>query len=109
MNRWLNKRLKLIEEIDLRLYPLVLCHLDLCRRNIKLMPDGSICLLGWRHAGLFPRFFEAAAASCLNDKDATYMDNLVQAITEVTLLTDEEQECVKLLKRARAASLRYIL
>nr|KMM64155.1 hypothetical protein CPAG_00507 [Coccidioides posadasii RMSCC 3488] len=40
MNHWLNKRLQLInKEIDLRLYPLVLCHLDICRRNIKLMED----------------------------------------------------------------------
>lgn len=46
MNRWLNKRLKLIDEsIDLRPYPLVLCHLDLCRQNIKVMEDNSICLL----------------------------------------------------------------
>lgn len=54
MNRWLIKRPKLIDKsIDLRPYPLVLCLLHLCRRNIKPMEDKSICLLGWGHTG-FP-------------------------------------------------------
>lgn len=109
MNRWLNKRLQLIDEtIDLRPYPLVLCHLDLCRRNIKVMDDNTISLLDWGHAGFFPRFFEAAAVSCIND-DAGYGDRLREAIMKEARLTDGEEECVKLLLRARAASLRYIL
>ncbi|KAM5494315.1 hypothetical protein MaudMau93_000331, partial [Microsporum audouinii] len=108
MNRWLNKRLKLInKEIDLRPYPLVLCHLDLCRRNIKLMEDNSICLLDWGHAGFFPRFFEVAAVSCMND-NAAYGKSLYNAITKETKLAGDEQECVRLLLKARAASLRYI-
>ncbi|PGH07929.1 hypothetical protein AJ79_06137 [Helicocarpus griseus UAMH5409] len=91
MNRWLNKRLQLINKtIDLRPYPLVFCHLDLCRRNIKLMEDSS-----------------AAAAQCVND-DATYRKSLLQAIAKITRTTDTETECVDLLLRARAASLRYI-
>ena len=74
LNHWLNKRLNHInKEIEVRPYPLVLCHLDLSRRNIKLMRDCSkktnsnysICLLDWGHAGLFPRFFELAASSCI--------------------------------------------
>lgn len=108
MNRWLNKRLQLInKEIDLRPYPLVLCHLDLCRRNIKLMEDNSICLLDSGHAGFFPRFFEAAAVSCIND-NAAYGNSVHKAIMKEANLTEGEQECVKLLLRARA-SLRYIL
>src|SRR5699024_8760508 len=56
LNHWHNKRLKIInKEIDLHLYPFVLCHLDLTRRNIKLMEEYnkktnsnySICLLDW--------------------------------------------------------------
>lgn len=112
MNCWLNKRLKLIDKtIDLRPYPLVLCHLGLCRRNIKLMDDdnNTICLLDWGHAGFFPRFFEAAAASCMNDKNTTYTVSLREAMEETARLTVGEQECVNLLLKARAASLRYIL
>ncbi|PGH27218.1 hypothetical protein AJ80_01175 [Polytolypa hystricis UAMH7299] len=109
MNRWLNKRLQLNnKEIGLRLYPLVLCHLDLCRRNIKLMEDNSIFLLDWGHAGFFPRFFEAATISRINDNSA-YGNSLHKAIMKEATLTEGEQECVKLLLRARAASLRYIL
>ncbi|KAM5453809.1 hypothetical protein MaudCBS49596_002432 [Microsporum audouinii] len=92
MNRWLNKRLKLInKEIDLRPYPLVLCHLDLCRRNIKLMEDNSICLLDWGHAGFFPRFFEAAAVLCMNDNSG-YGENLYNAIIKNAKLAQDEQD-----------------
>lgn len=46
MNRWLNKRLRLIDKlIDLRPYPLALCHLGLCRRNVKITEDGTVALL----------------------------------------------------------------
>lgn len=48
------------------------------------------------------------AASCVND-DAAYGKSLVQVITKMNRLTSEEEECVNLLLRARAASLRYIL
>jgi Ser/Thr protein kinase RdoA (MazF antagonist) len=109
MNCWLNKRLKLVNKaVDLHPYPLVLCHLDLCRRNIKIMEDNAICLLDWGHAGFFPWFFETAALSCVHD-DTRYRNALLQALKSVKELKDAEQECVNLLLRARAASLRYIL
>lgn len=53
------------------------CHVDLCRRNIKLTESGLICLLDWCHAGFFPRFFEIAAVSCIND-DVAYAKSLLQ-------------------------------
>lgn len=91
LNYWLNKRLRYINKtIDLRPYPLVLCHLDLCRRNIKPMPDGSICILDWGHSGFFPRFYEAAAAACYTNDD-TYSTILLQVITRMMGLTDEEK------------------
>lgn len=109
LNHWINKRLKFTNDtIDLRSYPLVLCHLDFCRRNIKLMEDNSICLLDWGHAGFFPRFYEVAAVSCYND-ELPYIESLRQAIAKTMELSDREQECVKLLTRARALSLRYSL
>ena len=81
LNRWINKRLKIIKkEMDLRPYPFTLCHLDFSRRNIKLTSDHnkktnsnySICLLDWGFAGFYPRCFELASASCINDRDHAY-------------------------------------
>lgn len=111
MNTWLNKRLILRNEyIDLTPYPLVLCHMDLCRRNIILEEDNkSICLLDWGHAGLFPRFFEFAALSCMIDLGSSIKADLEQAVEDVLGLTEEENHMVKLLQIARAASLRWTL
>lgn len=60
LNTYVNKRLKLRNDsIDLTPHSLVLCHLDLCRRNIVLKDDGvSLCLVDWGSAGFSPRFFE---------------------------------------------------
>lgn len=108
MNCWLNKRLKLVNKaVNLHPYPLVLCHLDLCRRNIKIMEDNVIYLLDWGHAGFFPQLFETAALSCVND-DPRYRNDL-QALKKAKELRDADQECVNLLLKARAASLRHIL
>lgn len=111
MNTWLNKRLSLLNEsIDLKPYPLVLCHLDLCRRNMILREDNkSIYLVDWAHAGLYPRFFEVAAISCLNPHDPPYEDPLLEATNNSLKLTEEEKRLVKLMHVARAASLRYLL
>ncbi|EGE09350.1 Phosphotransferase enzyme family protein [Trichophyton equinum CBS 127.97] len=109
MNHWINTRIRLInKEIDLRPYPLVLCHLDLCRRNIKLMEDDSICLLDWGHSGFFPRFYEIAAVECSNDT-GDYSKSLYNAIAEEAKLTEDEQKCVWLILRARAGALRFVL
>ncbi|KFY61772.1 hypothetical protein V496_04898 [Pseudogymnoascus sp. VKM F-4515 (FW-2607)] len=110
MNRWLNRRLIIRDEsIDLTPHPLVLCHMDLCRRNMILGEDNqSICLVDWAHAGLFPRFFEVATLSFLNPFDAQYQKPLLQATEELLGLTEEEKRLVKLMKIARAASMRYL-
>ena len=49
LNSWLNRRLTLQDmSIDITGYPLDLCHLDLCRRNMILRNDkiASLCLTG---------------------------------------------------------------
>ncbi|KAL5348818.1 hypothetical protein ACLOAV_006240 [Pseudogymnoascus australis] len=83
MNRWLNRRLIIRDEsIDLTPHPLVLCHMDLCRRNMILREDNqSICL---------------------------YQNPLLQATEELLSLREEEKRLVKLMKTARAASMRYL-
>jgi aminoglycoside phosphotransferase (APT) family kinase protein len=111
MNAWLNKRLVLRNEsIDLTPYPLVLCHMDLCRRNMILEEDNkSIWLVDWGHAGLFPRFFEVATISCLNPYDAPYEEDLLRTTEKRIGLTEVEKGLIKLMQIARAASLRYLL
>ncbi len=111
MKTWLNKRLSLrSESIDLKPYPLVLCHMDLCRRNMILGEDNrSIYLVDWAHAGIYPRFFEVATISCLNPLDPPYEDPLLEATNNLLKLTEEEKCLIKLMHVARAASLRYLL
>lgn len=129
MNLWLNKRLNIIgKSIDLApCYPLVLVHGDLCRRNVIVMDDDNrsnsnsnskeetdhaekkLCLVDWEHAALLPRVFETTAMLCYND-DWAYSQGLLQATNnEIGGLTEVEEECSKLLMRARAGSLRYTL
>lgn len=124
MNSWLNKRLKIVDKsIDLSpCYPLVLCHGDLVRRNIIVIDDESdeeankandykgrhLGLVDWGHAALLPRVYEIASMSCYMDKGAGYMQELLQATKEaIGGLSEEEEECRKLLMIARALSLRY--
>lgn len=107
LNFWLNKRLTLIgKSIDLTPFPLALCHMDLCRRNLVLMEDQSIGLLDWGHAGFFPRVFDVAAIGAYNDK---YRQELLKAVREVVVLEEDEILCIDLLMRARAGSLRFRL
>lgn len=51
--------------IDLASYPLILSHGDVCRRNMILESDGSLCLLDWGYSGLSPHYFELATLSCV--------------------------------------------
>jgi aminoglycoside phosphotransferase (APT) family kinase protein len=110
LNAWLNRRLLLRKlSIDLTPYPLVLCHMDLYRRNMILDSNGSICLVDWGHAALLPRFFEFAAITCLNPYDEPYEKPLFQTVEQMMGITDEEKRLIDLLHMARGLSLRYRL
>lgn len=110
LNHFLNKRLEIIyRPIDLSPYPLVLCHLDSCRRNVMVTPDNSIYLLDWAYAGLCPRFSEVATFAYFNDRDNTYRAGLIKAVEDAMDLTDEEKRRTDLIRRAAAGSLRYLL
>jgi thiamine kinase-like enzyme len=107
---WLNTRLALRNKsIDLSSQPLVLCHMDLCRRNMILEENDSICLLDWGCAGMYPRYFEIATLSWLNPYDEPYEKPLLQATTALLGLTAKEKDSIALLEIARAANLRYSL
>ncbi|KAF9888869.1 hypothetical protein FE257_008238 [Aspergillus nanangensis] len=121
MNVYMNKRLVSYNQfaklrrgvdcnyhIDLRRYPLVLCHGDLCRRNIVLRDDGSLCLLDWGFAGFYPRFFEVAALKCiLRPYDKLFQGALESATEAMMDLTDEERHDKKLIMYVRTANLRW--
>lgn len=68
MNVYMDRRLEYRKDsstIDLTPHPLVLCHGDICRRNMILEPDGSPCLVNWGLAGLYLRFFELEISCAL--------------------------------------------
>lgn len=111
MDAWLNKRLEVRNKsIDLSPYPLVLCHGDLCRRNLILEGDGhSIALVDWGYAGLYPRFFEIASISWLMPCDRPYEKPLLEALEKAIELIDEERRLIESLQIARASNLRYAL
>ncbi|OBT77589.1 hypothetical protein VF21_04587 [Pseudogymnoascus sp. 05NY08] len=110
LNAWLNKRLALQEKsIDLHDSPLVLCHLDLARRNMILRDDNTISLVDWGCAGLYPRFYETITIPYLSPWDALYQKRLIEATNTLLSLTDEENRLARLVQIARSVSLRYSL
>ncbi|KAJ5633959.1 hypothetical protein N7528_001801 [Penicillium herquei] len=111
MNVYMDKRLaRRNDTIDLTPYPLVLCHLDMCRRNIILEEDNkSLCLVDWDHAGLYPRFFEFAMIPCTFPYDGTFEKPIMQELEKLTDSTDEEKKYITLVQCVRAANLRWIL
>ncbi|KAM0161259.1 hypothetical protein ACHAPG_002462 [Botrytis cinerea] len=107
---WLNKRLAIRgKSIDLTSHPLVLCHMDLCRRNMILRDDNTISLVDWGCSGLYPRYFEFASLSFMMPYDGSYEKPLIQATATLMSWTDDDKELIGLLKRARAVALRYSL
>lgn len=104
LNAWLNKRLSLQNDS-----PLVLCHLDLARRNMILRDDNTISLADWGCAGLYPRFYETTTIPYLIPWDALYQKPLIEATNTLLSLTDEEKRLARLVQIARSVSLRYSL
>ncbi|GES64912.1 hypothetical protein ATEIFO6365_0009040700 [Aspergillus terreus] len=120
MNAYMNKRLDAMNEylsrqgdqrrfdhLDLTPYPLVLCHGDICRRNIILEPDGSLCLVDWGFAGFYPRIFELAAISYVVQNDAAFKDPIIHEFTTLLSLTDKEKQDIDRFRAVRSTNLRW--
>lgn len=106
-NTYLNKRLAIAKKtIDLSGHPLVLCHLDLGRRNVILRDDDIISLVNWNDAGLYPRFFEVRVLSYLNPWYGPFDAPLQEATTTLLGLTDEEKRLMSLMGIVRSQNLR---
>jgi thiamine kinase-like enzyme len=105
MEDWLNHRLPDVEaKLALEKYPLVLCHLDLAPRNMIRLEDGSLCLLDWKSAGFYPRFFEVCILSIAEYTHGQYELDLISWMAE---LTEDEEAQMSLLKRSMHNGMKY--
>ncbi|KAJ0413120.1 kinase-like domain-containing protein [Aspergillus carlsbadensis] len=122
MNVYMNKRLEYrniylarsrgiecSDTIDLTPHPLVLCHGDICRRNIILREDGSLCLLDWGYAGFYPWFFEVVALRSTMPYLDVFEGALEREIEGTMELTDQERRDLQLVMFIRGANLRWSL
>ncbi|KAJ5729128.1 uncharacterized protein N7483_003636 [Penicillium malachiteum] len=111
MNVYMDKRLaRRYDTIDLTPYPLVLCHLDMCRRNVILEEDNkSLCPVDWAYAGLYPRLFEFAMIPCTFPYDEAFEKPFMQELEILMNFTAEEKQFMTLVRCVRAANLRWIL
>ncbi|CAD6441666.1 07a799ae-f224-4778-a3ff-73c49bdd67dc [Sclerotinia trifoliorum] len=110
MEAWLTKCLVIRDKsIDLSSHPLVLCHMDLCRRNMILKEDNTISLLDWGCSGFYLRYFEFATLSFMMPYDENYETPLIQAIATLLNWIEDEKALISLLELARAIALRYSL
>jgi hypothetical protein len=83
---------------------MVSCHLDLCRRDMIMLPDRSICLADFGCAGFFPRFFEVLSLSILNPPDPEYVEPLNLAVEKLLPITEEERKLMALVRRVATAN-----
>lgn len=82
---------------------------DICRRNLILERDGSLCLVDWGYSGLYPRFFELATLSCVLPYDAAFEKPVIGEFEKLLGLTDHEKQDRKLTLCVRGANLRWSL
>jgi hypothetical protein len=80
MERWFNKRLSIINQPPISLarqQQLRMCHMDLVRRNICILPDSRICFLDWAFAGFYPPIFEIHILRELRTTDEVWFNQLL--------------------------------
>lgn len=91
MEDWLNTRLAVLRKsIDLSSYPLVLCHMNICRRNMILEEHNTIYLLDRGSTWLYPRIFDIASLSFMNPYNEPHEKPLRGAVTTLLGLMEEE-------------------
>ncbi|KAJ5715782.1 uncharacterized protein N7483_012963 [Penicillium malachiteum] len=80
--------------IDLEPYAqnLVLCHGDICRRNMIMKEDGALALVDWAYSGFYPRFFELATLTCLSPYDKEFQPLVKNEFENSLELTDQESK-----------------
>ncbi|KAJ5730362.1 uncharacterized protein N7483_004870 [Penicillium malachiteum] len=120
LTAYMNKRLEYcsqskalavnLEPINLDPYAenLVLCHGDICRRNIILEEDGSLCLLDWGYSGFYPRSSELATLKCILmlRHDEKFEPLVTNEFEKLLGLTDQEKRDTILTLYVQSANLR---
>ena len=97
LEAWFNRALiKEPAAMNLKQFELCFCHLDIARRNILLLPNGSLCLLDWASAGFYPRSFEIWSLHFEAD-DRPYTPLLLEKLPRYTA---EEQKADWFMYRA---------
>ena len=93
---WLNRRLAVLgrEPLELGHNKLVMCHMDLVRRNVIIIEDSSVCLIDWAFAGFYPRLFEICYLRDLLPLDYTWFGGLLGGLDKPTL---EQEQILSLL------------
>ncbi|KAJ6032627.1 hypothetical protein N7540_003359 [Penicillium herquei] len=107
---YMNKRLQYRNDsIDLEPYAqkLVLCHGDICRRNMILKGDGALALVDWGYSGFYPRFFELATLTCTLPYDKEFQPVIKTELENLLDLTDQEKQDMKFTLCVRGANLRW--
>ncbi len=83
LNTWLNKRLATQNTSnDITPEKLVFCHVDLCRRNMIMLPNRTICLLDFGFVGFYPRCLEVVTLDLLTTEDVGYTSQPRQRLIE---------------------------
>lgn len=85
---------------------LVLNHNDIAPRNIIWMPDGSICLIDWSHAGYYPQLLELVILG-FNTQEGKDLGFTEKLRIKLGSLTAREEEDLTLLKMAWFNSHQY--
>lgn len=106
MDKWMNKRLEVVNQQPLSLahHPLRMCHMDLVRRNILLLPNSSLCFVDWAFAGFFPSLFEI-----YNFRELLYTDKawFQQLLDLWPKLDDYDEQTLQSLGIVASVNMRY--
>lgn len=91
---WFNSRLfpaQGLGQITLQHCELVLCHLDICPRNIIWQDDGTVYFLDWASAGFYPRLLEFVSQWIVEGKDEAFHTMLLQAMAPLSEVDMEQK------------------
>ena len=108
MEDWLNRQLALSrpkERISIASLPLSMRHMDICRRNIILCPDGRVCFVDWQFAGFYPQSFEFVHLKTCQPNDPLFYDTLLELLPE--LVAEETKPSYLQLGMIMANNIRY--
>jgi Ser/Thr protein kinase RdoA (MazF antagonist) len=107
LEKYLNRRMVGDQKgLCIKVGKLVLNHNDIAPRNIIWMPDGSICLIDWAHAGYYPQVVEIVVLG-FNTQAGKDLKFTTKLRDKLGPLTAQEEEEVNMLEVAWFNGHRY--